>query len=355
MNKSQAKRWCFTIFNTDETNLNDLNFKELFKEREYLYLIVGDEICPKTKKRHFQGYVHLKKRTYFQHMKRILPTAHLSIAKGSDEDNKDYCSKEKILIQDGQPQTNGGKNDVGDRIKDIIENCEGNPKRYVLKHENSMMLTTYSQHKNAIWDLLNEKKNMENETQIENEYNNTRWKKWQFKLIQELQKTPDKRKIIWYFDEEGNKGKTYLSKYLMSNGGILLSNGKSADISYIYNGERIAIFDYVRSMESFVNYGILESIKNGYVCSTKYQSCTKTFATPHVVVMANFKPDYNKLSLDRWDVRILTKEDMRDVFTDISNHEVFGRRKRQRVTIIDNSDSENTPEYTTTNPLLKYI
>lgn len=139
-------------------------------------------------------------------------------------------------------------------------------------------------------------------------FEKTIWKPWQFRLIQEVQRKPDDRKIIWYYDDEGNKGKTFLCEYLRSKGAKVLMNGKTADIAYIYNGEKIVLFDYTRSMETYVNYGLLEGIKNGYLVSTKYMGCTKSFEKPHVIVMANFRPDYNKLSLDRWDVRIITPE-----------------------------------------------
>ena len=35
----------------------------------------------------------------------------------------------------------------------------------------------------------------------------------------------------------------------------------------------------------------------------------KVFATPHVVVMANFWPEQAKMSADRWDIRFLTEQD----------------------------------------------
>ena len=112
---------------------------------------------------------------------------------------------------------------------------------------------------------------------------------------------------------------------LRTQGAKVLINGRFADLAFIYQGEKICIFDNTRSMESYVNYGILEGIKNGYLVSTKYAGCTKSFAKPHVVVMANFKPDYNKLSLDRWGVRVLNNcTDLQPIHGTIDEYSIFG-------------------------------
>ncbi len=80
----------------------------------------------------------------------------------------------------------------------------------------------------------------------------------------------------------------------------IIQNGKSTDIAHSYQYKNLIIVDLARCKEGFVNYAILENIKNGVMFSPKYDSHTKYFKPPHLVVMANWWPEYWKMSMDRW-------------------------------------------------------
>lgn len=66
------------------------------KDSRYLsFLIVGKEICPKTKKVHFQGYAEMKIRLSFKRLKIIFgPTAHIERARKCAMANIRYCIKD---------------------------------------------------------------------------------------------------------------------------------------------------------------------------------------------------------------------------------------------------------------------
>ena len=50
-----------------------------------------------------------------------------------------------------------------------------------------------------------------------------------------------------------------------------------------------------------MSYAVIESIKDGYATTTKYNSTTIRFKTPNVVaVFDNEFPDFSQLSQDRW-------------------------------------------------------
>lgn len=133
---------------------------------------------------------------------------------------------------------------------------------------------------------------------------------WQVALMNELVTTPNDRKIIWYVDEDGGKGKTFMSRFLYANHGAAILGGKSKDMFYAYKNENIVIFDLSRATVSEdgqvwdFDYEAMESIKDGLFFNTKYESGARYREEPaHVIVFANGWPLMDKLSLDRWDIR----------------------------------------------------
>jgi hypothetical protein len=55
-----------------------------------------------------------------------------------------------------------------------------------------------------------------------------------------------------------------------------------------------------------LQYGVLESIKDRLVFSPKYCARTKrVIHNPHVIVFSNEMPEMNKLTDDRYDVRVI--------------------------------------------------
>lgn len=85
-NKTEAKHWCFTINNYTDAEV-------LPRQGEYEYMIVGKEVS-KTGTPHLQGYVCFpKKRRFFQVVK-MLPRAHLEVARGTPQQASEYCKKE---------------------------------------------------------------------------------------------------------------------------------------------------------------------------------------------------------------------------------------------------------------------
>lgn len=126
---------------------------------------------------------------------------------------------------------------------------------------------------------------------------------WQINLKSELNEVPDNRKIIWYYDITGNSGKSYFSTRYREKTSYLVTGGKNTDIYYAYNYEEVIFFDLPRSKQDYVPYDVMESFKNGYFLSTKYEVKSVKFNVPHVVVFSNFYPEKTKLSADRWDIR----------------------------------------------------
>lgn len=111
------------------------------------------------------------------------------------------------------------------------------------------------------------------------------------------------RKILWCWEPKGETGKTFLAKWLVvKKQACYLQMGKKTDIAHAFTGQKIVVFDLTRSDKDFLNYDVLESLKNGLFFSPKYDSRTKVFEPVKLIVMANWPPCLEKLSEDRWDI-----------------------------------------------------
>lgn len=311
---AKAKRWCFTLNNYTEED--ESRIQQVLTEDNCNFAIVGREVGANGTP-HLQGYVNYRNKKHFSTVKKdIGDKAHIEKAKGTDQNNADYCGKElQLLVRVGTPTVGtterGGCNK---RIKDIVQLAQrvsDGANESELLAEGGDAAEAYILHAKNYCSLRDQLVQVKINKSLSQEFESVHWRQWQYLLIRYLRDcVPESRKVIWICDIRGNSGKTYLSKFLVSvMGAIRFENGKSNDIKHAYNGQNIVIFDLSRSQEDHVNYEIIESIKNGINFSPKYDSRMKIFKPPFVVVFANFAPIYNKLSADRWCVRDITETD----------------------------------------------
>jgi hypothetical protein len=137
------------------------------------------------------------------------------------------------------------------------------------------------------------------------------WRDWQKKLRAELDEKPDDRKIIWYYDEVGKSGKSYLSKHMgkyqkafvCTTTKIYHAATGLANHVNRHGDPSIVLINFTRETNPTGIYNCLESMKDGMVFVQKYQSDMMYFESPHVIIFANFAPDVSKMSSDRWDIR----------------------------------------------------
>ena len=133
---------------------------------------------------------------------------------------------------------------------------------------------------------------------------------WQRHIFKSINEEPSDRKIIWIWETIGNVGKSSFAKLLCARHSALICSGKGADCKYNIvkyhqkNGvyPELIIFDIPRSNLGYVSWTAIEEIKNGLFCSSKYESDMVIMNSPHVICFANDEPDYDKVSLDRWEV-----------------------------------------------------
>lgn len=68
---------------------------------------------------------------------------------------------------------------------------------------------------------------------------------------------------------EGNSEKTFLSQFLQTMDGIRFKNGRSIDIKYMYQDQRIVIFGLRTSQET--HYEVMESLRKWF--DLLYEMC----------------------------------------------------------------------------------
>lgn len=137
-------------------------------------------------------------------------------------------------------------------------------------------------------------------------------KPWQASVVKSIDEEPDDRTINVIYDDKGNNGKTALCKYLTVNGRIIIATGgRYEDIAQILASAKKEGFDLNEKFTFILNipreqsmkkisYKGLESIKDGLMTSSKYESSTMVFNSPHIWVFCNNLPVLENLSSDRW-------------------------------------------------------
>lgn len=131
---------------------------------------------------------------------------------------------------------------------------------------------------------------------------------WQTAIADALQQEPDDRTINWVYDSEGGKGKTALCRYILKHHKNVLflstSSTKDANHQIVKSSHsfRIILVNLPRQSEGKISYAAFESIKDGLVYSGKYTGGFKIFNPPHIYIFANWLPDFNALSRDRWNI-----------------------------------------------------
>lgn len=142
---------------------------------------------------------------------------------------------------------------------------------------------------------------------------------WQREVYDLLQGPIDSRKIYWYWEPTGNRGKTALVRTLMvtaQNKDVIVVAGKASDMKYQIakyveadkqsRGPRVVMLSLARTQEGFISWQGMENIKDGVVTSTKYESVSHIIDPPHMIVFANFPPtdaDRAAISVDRWVIK----------------------------------------------------
>ncbi|AXH75789.1 MAG: replication protein [Circoviridae sp.] len=257
-----SRNFCTAIFDLEDLTTMIAN------KNHFEYLIIGKEKCPETERIHYQTYGELWKQTRWETLFKLYPKTSfknkkgkLQSRKGSPQQAADYCKKDGDI---------------------------------------------YHEHGTLPVDRRGKKRKLEpycEEIELRD---------WQKEII-ELIAEPPNRKILWYWSEAGDVGKTTFAKYLSKHHSAIALNGKAAD-------QRNGLLDWINQNEKwcdvpvicniprtfkmeYLSYEAIENIKDQYFYSGKYEGGQVCGPPIHYIIFSNFPPDFTRMSSDRYHVR----------------------------------------------------
>lgn len=299
----QTRHWIFTINNW--TTDDDEALKALGPNVSYL--VYGYETGSNGTP-HLQGYIVFPRVKRLSEAKSMLPNnPHLEPKRGSPEQAALYCKKDGVFQEFGScPSGRLGCSQFDDFIKWVVQK-QGDtgsvPSEREIAREFPLLWLRNERKLRALAMHLTPPVKMMDDADLY---------PWQITLRDVLvAQPPDDRSILFYVDPSGGSGKSFFQRYMLtyqSDITQLLSLGKRDDIAHAIDPTKsVFLFNIPRQGMEFLNYNILEQLKDRVVFSPKYDSGTKFITSnPHVVVFSNEDPDMEKLTADRYVIERLS-------------------------------------------------
>ena len=260
---------------------------------------------------------------------------HVEPANGSLDDQRRYCTKEVSLGEfgdavpfDAARAPNPGKRNDLDAVKDMIN--EGKPWSEIVDAH----FGTVATHERFLLGYRGEVLERQVRARLIDDFDAITWRPWQQTVLQIADGPVQNRKVHVIVDQTGNTGKSFLAKYLMiSKGALTMDAVSKRDMAYIFlqridSGHSVPIvcIDIARSIvgsglqEHLPNtamtavWNFVESLHNGSIVNTKYESKIRVFDQPHVFLFTNHPIDVNEytLSRDRWHIMNLNAGVLQD-------------------------------------------
>lgn len=295
MANRKAKRWCFTINNYTDEHINALT------ALPSVYCIWGKETAPTTGTLHLQGFVVFENARHRTAVVADIGGGHWVPANGTSLQASEYCKKDGSFTERGILPVNQGKRKDLERIVDwldefITDNGRAPTDREIAAEQPVAVLR---------------KIDISRLARLRAPHPVIRAgvpRDWQAALQEELSQDADDRSVIFYVDSLGGKGKTWFQQWLVTEHPTtvqILGVGKRDDMCFAIDPDKsIFLVNVPRGGMEFLQYTVLEQLKDRMVFSTKYMSVMKVLPkNVHVIVFTNEDPDLTKMSEDRYDVR----------------------------------------------------
>lgn len=221
-----------------------------FQGQQFQGMVVGEEICPTTGTPHLQGYVEFPQKIRWSAFKTLPLGIEWIAAKGNRLKNEIYCSKEGKAVAKGT--------------------CKVHTKYTV----------------------------------------NIQLYPWQIMIKDILDQEPDDRTIRWFWEPDGNTGKTVFQKWIyLKYPYVVVLSGKGSDmkngiVTYIEKNRKapnIVLMNIPKCQDSdYISWQGIEEVKDMFFYSGKYEGGMVCDKSPHLLIFSNEQPPLHKMSEDRW-------------------------------------------------------
>lgn len=298
---SNAKHWCFTLNNFTAEDVERLRS---LSPLSCVYLIFGYEHLEEGTP-HLQGFVSFSLRMAFNQVKEMLGgRCHIEACKSTPLKASVYCKKENNFEEFGELPTGRGKRNDWDDLRAAVVSAG---RRLTNREVIDVSPALFARHQSSLDEIMSAWLPVASLVS-ENAELREGWQKDLFTMLEN--ECVNDRSILFYVDQDGNSGKSFFCRYCLSKLPLrtqLVGIGKLSDIAFQVSCEKdIFLFDCERSASEFLQYRLLEQLKNRMVNSTKYQSKIKVLEKiPWVVVFMNEHPKMDQLTIDRYEINII--------------------------------------------------
>lgn len=295
----KSRYWVFTINNwtsDDEAQLESI-------KDQVRYLVYGYETGA-AGTHHLQGYIAFHGPLTMDAAKEhVGARAHLEQKRGTHEQASSYCKKEGLFKEYGSiPKSSGTNGSLAGFVEWVLSYYADHGKAPSERDVARAYPGLFVRYGRKLQELI------EHHCPVPRLEESTELRPWQQALHDILLvPPPDDRSILFYVDSDGGQGKTWFQRYMITNYPEkvqILSCGKRDDIAHAIDPNKsIFLFNIPRKAMEYMNYNVIEQIKDRMIFSPKYDSKTKILTTnPHVVVFSNEYPKMDDMTEDRYTI-----------------------------------------------------
>lgn len=297
-NNSQARRWCFTINNWTPPDVARL--VALAATDTCSYLVFGRETGVSGTP-HLQGFVVFTTPFRFTRAKEAIGlTAHVEVTRGTTDQAATYCKKDGDYEEYGEIASNQGKRTDWERYREYVVELGRVPTERELCA--SPFLGLYARYNKKLFLIA---RSLLPPPNLVDPAATPRFG-WQTQAAAIIDGDYSERRINFVVDPDGNSGKSWFCRYFMTkrpDDVQVLRVGRRDDLAYaVDESKTVFLFDIPRNQMTFLQYSVLEMLKDLLVFSPKYESGSKVMKMNHVMVFCNEEPDMDALTNDRYNI-----------------------------------------------------